>query len=73
MSENLEETLKKECIDLLVLKRGDERYRYWATGAVERCLARGNSPLELRNYLKGETLTLVMSGGVFFSPHVVKL
>jgi hypothetical protein len=68
-----DEDIKAQCIELLTKKRGDKRYRGWATEAVERYLARGNSPEKLLKYLHQDQIMLVMPGGDFFPPQVVKL
>jgi hypothetical protein len=68
-----DEDIKGKCIDLLVKKRGDERYRGWATGAVDRYLARNNSLEKLLINLKQDKIVGVMTRGNFFSPRIVEL
>lgn len=82
MTESLTET-KKKCVNLLVEKRGDERYRGWAEGAVERFVHRfTNGNLDtaqdradnlLSRLESSQPITLVMTGGIFFTPKAFDL
>lgn len=82
MSANLAETIEK-CVDLLVNRKGDERYREWAKGAVDRFVHRStkgnpNAVQERADQLlarleSDHPITLVMTGGNFFSPQVIKI
>lgn len=79
MTLTLTET-KQKCVDLLTFRRGDERYRSWAEGAVDRFVCRYGADSiqsrasELLERLQSEQqVLLVMSGGDFFPPQMIKV
>lgn len=72
--------IRAKCVDLLIKQRGDERYRVWAEGSVDRFISRGGNSIKsiqsradklLAKLQSSQKVPLVMSGGDFFSPRVI--